>query len=195
MTPGAPLSEEARQAHLVEYEQCMESYRHTYATIWQAGALFAAISAAIVALGGSDSGATGFHVPAAIEVLAPLPFLFWWLGIFRPMNRYGELRNDRLAQIESLLNAGIPGCAMSHFSGFSTSRKAGYKLWRRVLTLQVLWRPRVYEVVNICGLTVGVVWIVASIGQALPRHNAQHPAPAANRVTTTGQLTPGPQSP
>jgi hypothetical protein len=45
------LSPEAIQGLTTEYEQCMDSYRHTYATIWQAGGIFIAISAAIVAFG------------------------------------------------------------------------------------------------------------------------------------------------
>lgn len=38
------LSREAREGYLVEYHECIDSYRHTYTTIWQAGAIFAAIS-------------------------------------------------------------------------------------------------------------------------------------------------------
>lgn len=99
------LSDEAREAYLIEYQECMDSYRHTYATIWQAGAIFAAISAAIVAFTrGSELPGGSAGIASWIQILAPISFLFWWWGIFMPMNRYGELRSDRLAEIEELLS-------------------------------------------------------------------------------------------
>lgn len=150
------LSSEAFQGYITEYEQCMESYRHTYATIWQAGGIFAAISAAIVAFGANE--ATG--IPPWILVLAPVLFLFWWWGIFRPMNRYGEWRNDRLAQIEEKLSEPTtPGLQMRHFSEFSSKRKGGWKIVR-ILTLQWLWRSRVKEVVTIFGCSIFVLELI-----------------------------------
>src|SRR5437763_11687270 len=48
------LSPEAFKAYLVEYEQCMQNFRNIYTTIWQAGALFAAISAGIITFASSS---------------------------------------------------------------------------------------------------------------------------------------------
>jgi len=145
---SSKLSSEAFQGYLVEYEQCMESYRHTYATIWQAGALFAAISAAIVTFAGSDN--------SNLQVLAPLPIIFWYLGIFQPMNRYGEVRNDRLVQLEQTLGTAIRDLQMQHFRYFSGTRKAE-STTRRILLFKWLWRPRVKEIVTMFGVALIVV--------------------------------------
>ena len=107
VNPDLPpvLSADARDALLTEYRECMASYRHTYATIWQAGGIFTAISAAVVALSAKLTlGEAGAGKPDLLALLAPIPFLFWWWGIFRPMNRYGEWRNDRLVEIEDELS-------------------------------------------------------------------------------------------
>jgi hypothetical protein len=154
------LSEEAREAYLVEYQECMDSYRHTYTTIWQAGAIFAAISAAVVAFSKASASAGGSaDIAPWIQVLAPVPFLFWWWGIFVPMNRYGEQRNDRLNEIEELLNEPTtPGLRMCHVSRFSRGRK-GESEWLRVIKLKWVWQPRVKEVVTIFGAAVLVLEI------------------------------------
>ena len=112
-TDHQALSEEAFDAYKLEYEQCMESYRHTYDTIWQAGGLFSAISAAIIALATSN----------ALKLFFPLPVILWFLGIFIPMNRYGEWRAQRLANLESLFNNSISGLQMSHFTDYDNRRK------------------------------------------------------------------------
>lgn len=116
------LLPEAFKAYLTEYQECVDSYRHTYTTIWQAGALFSAISAAIVAFAG----------PKWIQMLAPLPFIFWYLGIFTPMDRYGELRSERLAKIEQLLNHAVPGLGMDHFINYNKSRKEKIGIIKRI---------------------------------------------------------------
>jgi hypothetical protein len=91
-----------------------------------------------------------------IDVLAPIPFLFWYLGIFRPMNRYGELRNDRLAALEELLSLRVPDLDMRHFRQFSSVRKRE-SLWVRLVKLKWLWQPRVVEVVTLFGVSVLVL--------------------------------------
>lgn len=169
-----PLSEDAQRAFLVEYEQCMESYRHTYTTIWQAGALFAAISAAVLAFG--TRGGTTILVtligsrPAAdggefwLTALAPVPFLFWYLGIFLPMNRYGEVRATRLADIEKTLSAGIPDLNMKHYINYNDSRPDRTGI-RRLVAFQA-HGLRVHEVVNafcIGVLIADLIWVVAHI--------------------------------
>ncbi len=149
----------AFEAYLAEYQQCHESYRHTYATIWQAGSIFVAASAAI--LGIAASGKDG--IDPLVQVIAPLPFLFWWLGVFRPMNRYGELRSERAAEIEQTLNASVPGLAMKHSQAYDDARKSEGFL-SRLVRFKWLWRPRVSEVVNLVGVLlvlteVALVWI------------------------------------
>jgi hypothetical protein len=103
-----------------EYEQCMDSYRHTYATIWQAGTVFIAVSAGILAFGKPDKAG---EISLGILLIAPLPILFWYQGIFRPMNRYGEGRRKRLQEIEALLNGLEPRLQMRHVTDFNKSPK------------------------------------------------------------------------
>lgn len=153
------LSSEAFQAYLVEYQQCMQNFRHIYATIWQAGALFAAISAGIIAFAGASIvRSASFAVPPLIQVLAPIPVIFWYLGIYRPMNRYCEQDNDRLVQIEQLLSEAIPGLDMRHFRIFSSSRK-GEGFTKRILKFKWLLKPRVVEIVTIFGLALIILEI------------------------------------
>lgn len=159
---GIKLSSEAFQAYMVEYEQCMENFRHIFATIWQAGALFAAISAGILAFSGSPilgNRLTG--ISPLIQVLVLIPVIFWYLGIYRPMNRYCELDNDRLVQIENLLNNAIPGLEMSHFQTFSNSRKKeGFV--KRMVKFKWLLKPRVVEIVTLfgCSLIVTEIYLL-----------------------------------
>lgn len=158
------LSRGAVNAYLVEYQQCMESYRHTYATIWQAGSIFAAASAALIAFSSKSDGA----LPWWIQLLAPMPIIFWWWGIFWPMNRYGEWRSNRLKTIEGLLSEG--GAAsdlhMEHFRHFDRARKGdaqegeslksrAFRIYKgRFKTLKFIRAPRVSEIVFLFGLAI-----------------------------------------
>jgi hypothetical protein len=139
--------------YMHEYDQCCENYRHTYATIWQAGGLFGVISGALVGLGTKDGS-----LPPLIQVLAPAPLIFWFLGIFLPMNRYGELRSSRLAAIEKLLPTLVQGLEMDHFRSYDRLRKRESEL-SRILTFKWLWRPRVIEIVTV----IGTALIVAEV--------------------------------
>lgn len=140
----------------MEYQQCAESYRHTYATIWQAGGLFGIVSGALVGLSASDG-----TLPPIIQVLAPLPLLFWYLGIFRPMNRYGELRGERLAEIELILGGKVSGLCMKHFCSYEESRKSESRL-SCAPPLKWVREPRVSEMAAILGaaLIVGEFYLV-----------------------------------
>lgn len=163
------LSEAARGALLVEYEQCAESYRHIYQTIWQTAAFFAAISAAILAFGTNDGPAVLISLTGSrptgestrefwLTAIAPIPFFFWYFGIFLTMNHYGELRAMRLAKIEQTLNSGVPGLKMEHFLGYNTEREESEEKKRGK------WfpRPRVRHVVTAFCLVVlllDLTWI------------------------------------
>ena len=113
------LDQQAFDAYLAEYAQCAATYMSTYSTIWSAGALFTAATAGLLVVAGLQSG----PIRAAL-VFAPLPFLFWYLGLFRPMNRYAEMRTKRLESIELLLSEAIPGLEMRHFRDFNEKRQA-----------------------------------------------------------------------
>lgn len=108
------LSESAIRVLLTEYGECAASYRHTYATIWQAGGILGAASAALLAF------SQGW-----VQLIAPLPILAWYLALFLPMDAYGELRSRRLEEIEERLSAGVEGVDMRHFRRYESGRKGG----------------------------------------------------------------------
>lgn len=108
-------------AYLREYEQCMESYRHTYQTIWQVGSMFAAIGGAMFAFG-DNAGKLSWT-----QALAPLPLLFWYLGVFLPMDRYGDVRRETLVWIETAINRGW-GLSLSHYLSLQKLQPAEVKI-------------------------------------------------------------------
>ena len=95
------------QCLLEEYKECSECFRHTYATIWQSGILFATFSAAVF----------GFYFSFQEKLNAFLPYLpfislasilVWSIMVFEPMDRYGDVRASRCEQIEEELSNIIP---------------------------------------------------------------------------------------
>jgi hypothetical protein len=89
---------------LTEYTECATSYRHTYATIWQAGGILGAAAAAILAFSSSW-----------VQLFAPVPILAWYLALFLPMDAYGQLRRRRLQQLEEIIGRHPEGAPMWHF--------------------------------------------------------------------------------
>ena len=107
----------------LEYEHLAAGYRHTYQTVWQAGSVFMVISAALLAFGAGDQ-ATNTGLAALIKWIWPLPFFFWWLGIFTPMDRYGKIRLQRLQELETYAqNHGSWTYKMRHFTYDGELRK------------------------------------------------------------------------
>jgi hypothetical protein len=139
----------ATEGHFKEYEQALGTYRFTYQTIWAAGSIFISASAAVIAVALSGSGGADLRLLAA----APLPFVFWWAGVFTPMNRYGELHATRAAELEATLNARVPGLTMTHFTAFNEGRRAhtGMDRLKRIVCTR---EPRVSEVVNAAGASL-----------------------------------------
>ena len=110
------LSPQAFNAYLIEYQVCAETYRHTYQTIWQACAVFSVISAAMITIAKPE-------IQSYVQKFSLLPIIFWYFGIFTPMNKYGEQRATRLAEIEDLLSSDISDLEMKHFRDFNKYRK------------------------------------------------------------------------
>ena len=102
-------------AYLKEYSECAASYRHTYATIWQAGGIFFATSGVMLAF--SDD------INNIVFSFSLVPIVFWWIGLFLPMDKYGEMRSKRLSDIEEELNNLKLGLKMRHFSRYEQGRK------------------------------------------------------------------------
>jgi hypothetical protein len=71
------------------------------------------------------------------------------------MNGYGEVRAERLATIENLLNEGTPGLSMAHYSTYNRSRTAARGLRKLVAFKRT--KLRVHEVVN--AFCVGIACI------------------------------------
>jgi hypothetical protein len=118
--PARPLDRTAVDVYLEEYRQAAESYRHTYATIWQAGALIAAAGGLLAASG-----------EPAVRAFAPLPPIAWYLAVFLPMDRYGDLRRDRLKELEEILSSALPSVQMAHFARFRrvTKERSPVRRW------------------------------------------------------------------
>lgn len=151
------LQSQRIRGYLTEYEQCMESYRHTYATIWQAGSVFTAIAAAVL-VWGAESSLVSNKLPMIIAVSAGI-WLFWWQGIFRPMNRYGEKRKTRLAEIEHILSLIVPGLQMQHYKVLSS--ESDESAFSKLFSFFV--RPKVHYAVNALGIVLLVVELYVTI--------------------------------
>jgi hypothetical protein len=93
----------------MEYEQCVSSYQNIYEEVWRIFSYLSAISAAILVFG-REFFSLGFTVSVSM-----LPLIFWFLGVYLPMNRYGYMRSRRLARIEEKLNDDY-GVELQHFS-------------------------------------------------------------------------------
>jgi len=84
----------------MEYEKCVELFKDIYRSIWTIFSYSYAITAALLMFG---NRIPNFTINLIIT-LAVFPLFFWWLGVFTPMNEYGEKRIDRLIEIEKELN-------------------------------------------------------------------------------------------
>jgi hypothetical protein len=102
----------------MEYEQCVSSYQNIYEEVWRIFSYLSAISAAILVFGGE------FFSPSITVSVSMLPLIFWFLGVFLPMNRYGYMRSARLADIEKRLNQEY-GVELQHFSLLECRTKRG----------------------------------------------------------------------
>lgn len=136
----------------LEYEQLAEGYRHTYQTVWQAGSVFMVISTVLLALGATDyAEAHGFEL--LIRWIWPLPFFFWWLGIFTPMDRYGKIRLQRLQELEKYTWDNCKwSYQMRHFT-YNVQLRKRQKLF-------VFSKLRVGYVIDVFAIVFASVWII-----------------------------------
>jgi hypothetical protein len=149
--PSDVKPEEVREIRLTEYSECADTYRHTYQTIWTAGSVLFAVSGGILGLL-SHATAT---VDARVLAIALVPIWFWYLAVFRPMDRYGKMRRARLAAVEKGLNAAIPSLGMAHFSDSDIlDTKSADRKWWQKLPCAFVCRPRVGWYVNLVGLLI-----------------------------------------
>lgn len=147
---------ELANIYLKEYSECMQSYRHTYQTIWQAGSFFIAVTAALITYATYINNIT-------LKFISFIPYIFWWLGIFTPMDRYGKIRFYRLVKLENIINSLIPKLNINHFrllnKEYLFTNK--HKLFFRKLHIPVgIW-------VDLFGLIIILVWIFMILNNIL----------------------------
>jgi len=82
----------------LEYREASELFRHIYTNIWQSGAIFIASAFVVV---GFLLQSNRIETPYTLIPMALIAF--WWLGIFEPLNHYGDWRSMRAAQIERVV--------------------------------------------------------------------------------------------
>lgn len=111
---------------LKEYDECAECFRHTYATIWQSGILFATFSLAIFGFFFSFQNVLSAYLPY-LPFISLSSIIVWWLMIFEPMNRYGDIREKRCREIEEELSDIIPNLDMRHFRNYGGAKR---RFWR-----------------------------------------------------------------
>lgn len=109
------------QCLLEEYNQCAECFRHTYATIWQSGVLFATFSAAVFGFFFSFQDKLNVYMPI-LPFISMLSIIVWWLMVFEPMNHYGDIRATKCGQIEEELSKIVPNLNMNHFRNYGRSK-------------------------------------------------------------------------
>jgi len=124
---------------LKEYAECAECFRHTYATIWQSAILFATVSAVISGLFFSFQNIFGVYLPY-LPFASLSSIILWWLMVFEPMNRYGDVRAKRCSQIEKELSNTIPNLNMKHFTDYGGAK---------IRFLRVRWGVRVLAIIII----------------------------------------------
>ncbi len=147
---------ELANIYLKEYSECMQSYRHTYQTIWQAGSFFIAMTAALIAYATYTSNLT-------LKLIAFIPYIFWWIGIFTPMDRYGKIRFYRLVKLEKIINSLIPRLNLNHFRLLNKEHYFinKHKLFFRKLHIPVgIW-------VDLFGLIFVLIWIFMILNKIL----------------------------
>lgn len=164
-TEPSPTGENLRfEVFKLEYENLAEGYRHTYQTIWQAGSVFMSVSAALLAFG--SGGAVG-DMTTIIRLIWPLPFFFWWLGVFTPMDKIAKKRRRRLEALEKITrdDPGFWGHKMNHFSADFDAPDTKKKRPKLILLKNV----HVGWMVDIFGIIIALVWIYSNIGLLLKR--------------------------
>jgi len=119
---GAQNNKLRVQCLLEEYHECAECFRHTYATIWQSGILFATFSAAVFGFYVSFQGKTIVFLPF-LPFVSLASILVWTVLVFESMNRYGDIRASRCELIEEELSTIVPKLNMTHFRNLAKSKQ------------------------------------------------------------------------
>jgi len=122
VTLPAPYSEPRLKGYIEEYKQCGDSYRHIYQTIWAAGTVMVALAGALFALSAKFVETTGAWEYNHLTLGAcGVPFLAWYFCVFRRMDYYGDLRAERMGEIEGEMLL-LTGARLQTFSRYNAKR-------------------------------------------------------------------------
>jgi hypothetical protein len=121
--PDSPYKE-AIDIYKMEYEKAAQRYNDLYNAAWTNFSYMALVAGGLLTFGG-----VRFVTPLT-AFLACLPLLFWWIATFEPLNRYGDMVQKELGEIEKALNAlcisrDFPKAAqkgLTHFQNFATRK-------------------------------------------------------------------------
>ena len=104
----------------LEYEKCIDAYLDIYNSIWKIFSYMSAIAAAMIIFS-KDFPLVKWPF---VILIASAPLVFWYVGIYLPMNRYGEQRLKTLKEITDNINSmdidDIPN--LCYFTKFKESK-------------------------------------------------------------------------
>jgi hypothetical protein len=97
--PDSSPYKEAIEIYKMEYEKAVQRYNDLYNSAWTNFSYMALVAGGLLTFGGAR------FVTPLTAFLACLPLLFWWVATFEPLNRYGDMVQKELGDIEKALNA------------------------------------------------------------------------------------------
>jgi hypothetical protein len=107
------------ELYKMEYQQCVSCYQDLYNSIWRIFSYLSAVTAAVLVFG------TQYLTISATVAASTIPLLVWFLFIYLPMDWYGHVRSDRLAEIEQGLSGDL-----KHFTLLKNNKKLEWRFWR-----------------------------------------------------------------
>jgi hypothetical protein len=128
-----------------EYERASVRYNELYASIWTIFNYMAIVAGAIFSLSGDQ-------LPLDVRIIAAMvPLGIWYVGAYKPLNRYGENVIESLTRIESCVgelifvnpdpdgHAAMPACKPNHYTSFAEFRKKNKPLRVSTMTTWLAW--------------------------------------------------------
>lgn len=109
------------ELYRLEYERAAIRYEDIYKALWQIFSYLTAISAALLAFGSDRFQENLFFF------LVCVPLIFWFWATYWPLNKYGDLCLDRLADIEKELNKEHK-TKLSHYTDFKRRPSEGLRV-------------------------------------------------------------------
>ena len=157
----------------LEYETLADRYEAIYKALWQNFSFISLVATGILTF------ASNALQPAVAIFLAGLPFVFWFLGQYHPLNQYGEDAREELGKIEKKLNDLVPGADLSAYKKFHD--QAHKPLCQRLCQ----GRIRVVEAMRLF-FVVGLILWIAGFGLAFFKPKFFVKPPAKTEVKVIG---------